>query len=389
MPDVVSPSDVVPVVVATALPVAQAFAIAEPVAVPEGWGPYMSPQVWGVLAASQSLTIRQHVKWLPKNCCSCPPCVKQENTYSIYAGIGQDSRAELFRADEISDDWNRCCCAPHHPVKVVIKQYIPNATDMGGQTDWQNTVNEISMDWQNFTDKKDRAKAEKAAYGHVPVAFTMIRDGTQYPACCNKCVGCCIFTDCCADGMTMVAGPTSESSTKEIGATLINNLDPNMTIGSAKVPVMSAFFSPTLHVMERGGMDGPFAKVEGPCLFGGCSDFCCSFNFPVSRMDSPAKSGDLGKIIKQKPKNFGAAAREVLSSADLYTLEFGDDKSLTPEQKALLIGSLILNDYTYFEGPQDACGVDPEDGQCYIKLFNCYCCGVLWPCKIKPPKSGE
>jgi len=387
MPDVVDPTQMKPVVMATAIPVAQAVAIAQPLEVPEGWGPFLSPQVWGVLAAADSLTVRQHVKWLPKNCCSCPPCVKQENTYSIYAGIGQDARAEIFRAEEISDDWNRCCCAPRHPLKVVIKQYLPSPQEMGGQTDWQNSVNEINFDWQKLSGKAQR-EAEKAAYAQVPTAFTMVRDGTQFPACCNKCVGCCILTNCCADGMTMVAGSTAESSTKEIGAPLLSTLDDGNTLGSASVPVMSAFFSPTLHVMERSGLDGPFAKIEGPCFFGGCSEFCCSFNFPVSKFGSAAKAGDIGKIVKQKPKSFGAALREVLTSADLYTINFSD-KSLTPEQKSLLIGGLLLNDYTYFESPQDACGVDPEDGKPYINLCNVYCCGCLCPCRCKLEGGGE
>merc|ERR1711907_841390 len=187
---------------------------------------------------------------------------------------------------------------------------------MGGQTDWQNSVNEINFDWQKLSGKAQR-EAEKAAYAQVPTAFTMVRDGTQFPACCNKCVGCCILTDCCADGMTMVAGSTAESSTKEIGAPLLSTLDDGNTLGSASVPVMSAFFSPTLHVMERGGLDGPFAKVEGPCLFGGCSEFCCSFNFPVSKFGSPAKAGDIGKIGQDAaPNALVAASRELRPIAD-------------------------------------------------------------------------
>jgi hypothetical protein len=75
----------------------------------------------------------------------------------------------------------------------------------------------------------------------------------------------------------------------------------------------------------------------------------------VSKFGSAAKTGDIGKIVKQKPKSFGAALREVLTSADLYTINFSD-KSLTPEQKSLLIGGLLLNDYTYFgEGCQPGC----------------------------------
>ena len=47
--------------------------------------------VLGILQASKKLTVRQHVKILPKTCCSCPPCVAQENTYSVFAGLTMDS----------------------------------------------------------------------------------------------------------------------------------------------------------------------------------------------------------------------------------------------------------------------------------------------------------
>jgi hypothetical protein len=43
------------------------------------------------------------VKYLPKHCCKCPPCVKEENTYSVYAGKTRDAQAEFLRVDEVSD----------------------------------------------------------------------------------------------------------------------------------------------------------------------------------------------------------------------------------------------------------------------------------------------
>ena len=52
---------------------------------------------------------RQHVKVLPKKCCTCPPCAVQENTYSVYGGFDQNAQHELLRIDEVSNDWNRCC----------------------------------------------------------------------------------------------------------------------------------------------------------------------------------------------------------------------------------------------------------------------------------------
>ena len=60
------------------------------------------PDVMGILQAAEVLSIRQHVKLLPKTCCACPPCVKQENTYSVYAGMNRDVEAEFLRIDEVS-----------------------------------------------------------------------------------------------------------------------------------------------------------------------------------------------------------------------------------------------------------------------------------------------
>ena len=59
------------------------------------------PDIMGIFQASQILSIRQHVKLLPKQCCVCPPCVKQTNTYSVYAGMTRDAQAEFLRIDEV------------------------------------------------------------------------------------------------------------------------------------------------------------------------------------------------------------------------------------------------------------------------------------------------
>ena len=74
---------------------------------------------------AQAFSIRQHVKLLPKSCCSCPPCAPQENTYSIYAGLSRDAQAEILRVDEVSDDCNRCCCKPNHLLRLETRAYIP------------------------------------------------------------------------------------------------------------------------------------------------------------------------------------------------------------------------------------------------------------------------
>jgi hypothetical protein len=88
--------------------------------IPQNYGPCaISPQLWGIMEYSESFSVRQHAKFLPKACCVCPPCVKQENSYSIYAGMNRDAQAEILRVDEVIDDWNRCCCVYMY-IHIVI-----------------------------------------------------------------------------------------------------------------------------------------------------------------------------------------------------------------------------------------------------------------------------
>ena len=67
------------------------------------------PDVMGILQAAEVLSVRQHVKVLPKSCFACPPCVKQENTYSVYAGLTRDAQAEFLRIDEVKLFANALC----------------------------------------------------------------------------------------------------------------------------------------------------------------------------------------------------------------------------------------------------------------------------------------
>jgi len=56
--------------------------------------------IMGIFEAAEVLSIRQHVKWLPKRF-SCPPCVEQESSFSVYAGLTRDAQAEFLRIDEV------------------------------------------------------------------------------------------------------------------------------------------------------------------------------------------------------------------------------------------------------------------------------------------------
>lgn len=374
-------------------PVAQAFSAVPVKELPyESWGPYLSPQLWGILAASKEFTIRQQLKVMPEglSCSGCPPpcCIPQANTYFVYAGLTQESNAMLLRVDEVSDGETRCCCAPHHPFKLEVRQYIPKQDECSEGSDWSNIAGDISQDFSQFSGN-ERHEAQRNAYMQQPVAMSILRDGTQYPGCCNKCLGCVVCTGCCADGMTLVTGAVDHGDdAKSIGQKLIDNIPQDRIVGSAIVPIFGGCCTPTINVKSTSSGSEPFGKVEGPTCFGGCSEFCCDFEFPISSFDSAAKAGDFGKITKLKPTSMGGAFLELFSDADVFKLEFADE-TLTPEQKATFLSTLLLTDYMFFEGKAgDKCGTDSA-GRSYINLCNCYFMGCLVPCMLKePPKDG-
>jgi hypothetical protein len=56
----------------------------------------------------------------------------------------------------------------------------------------------------------------------------------------------------------------------------------------------------------------------------------------------------LGKIVKTKPASMQQLAAELVSNANIFTLEF-NDKDLDPKQKASMFAALDLIDYMFFE----------------------------------------
>jgi hypothetical protein len=90
--------------------------------------------------------------------------------------------------------------------------------------------------------------------------------------------------------------------TKQIGQHLMAEVPNELVIGSGKVPSpRGGMCTPTLNVSSTTVGPEPWAKVEGPTCFGGCSEVCFDFKFPISKMDSESKAGDLAMITKLKP----------------------------------------------------------------------------------------
>jgi hypothetical protein len=75
--------------------------------------------------------------------------VKQENTYSIYAGLSKDAEQEVMRVDEVSDAWNRCCCTPYHPFRLEVRQYIPMPGD-GTNSDYAHLSDDVRNDFARY-----------------------------------------------------------------------------------------------------------------------------------------------------------------------------------------------------------------------------------------------
>jgi len=220
----------------------------------------------------------------------------------------------------------------------------------------------------------------------LPSVLTMEREGCAVGGPCpgtKPCLACCAFDERCKDGMHLHAGATPLAA----AAGSLRTAHPGC-IGFTTQPALAGGWTPTLTVMERSPAQqwSALAKIEGPTCFGGCSELCFSSKFTVSRLQplpmhtTAHKVGELATIVKRKPHNLAGALREMVTDADIYTLEFNPSMPITPQQKATLLATLILADYMYFEHDSSMC-----DGTgCNLCLVHCGGC----VCPISLRKGG-
>jgi hypothetical protein len=345
-------------------------------------GSALSPEMWSIIHSSDVFTIRQHVKLLPKQCCKCPP-VTQENTYSVYAG-NTSGEVEVLRVDEVSDDWNRCCCKPYHPLKLEVRQHVPLPGDVGF-SDFDHLNADIQRDFASFG-ARDRAAAARNFYQQNPVLFTVVRDDGQRCCCKMPCKWLSTFVcfNCCRDGAHLYSGELPNDP-KEAGRPLEQTSNP--LIGSATQPIFGGCCIPFMELRDGPDQAEPFGKVAGPCFFGGWSEMCFSFNFPVSYFASPRSSGDIAVITKRKPANMTQAAVEVCSDADWYGIKFNEQNlgKITAEQKLTVLSSQLLLDYMLFDGNTQKCKDTDSAVICYCCYFSLL--GHIMPCCIAIPKK--
>ena len=95
------------------------------------------------------------------------------------------------------------------------------------------------------------------------------------------------------------------------------------------------------------------------------------------------KSGDLGLITTQKPRNMASGVAEFFTDADNYSIEFDPNANLTAAQKATVLSSQLLFDYMLFDGSTEKITMDSEGitfNCCYCSIIGCIC-----PCSINVP----
>jgi len=307
--------------------------------------PMIDAQTAGILHAVNKFQVRQRFSWMEG--LTQGACEKQ-NVYDILDGNG----TPLFTAVEESDGCTRCCCAPYHSFVIKFK---PPAY---GQS--------------------------RRVLDNVPAMLTMEREG-----CCGKWgLGCCACSEDCKDGFFLHAGDVQ-------GAPGSMKMGTGRVVGFATQPSMGGGLTPTINVMERldeGGTQwGAMAKIEGPTIFGGCSELCCDSQWPVSKMEASAfetklKVGDFAVITKKKPRGCMEAVREATTDTDNYAIEFNEAVKLAPQQKALMLASLVQIDYMFFEKDNGMCKC--ENNSLKITLFECYCNGCTIPCNIVLENNG-
>eukprot|EP01065_Artemidia_motanka_P036637 TRINITY_DN445_c1_g3_i1.p2 TRINITY_DN445_c1_g3~~TRINITY_DN445_c1_g3_i1.p2 ORF type:complete len:411 (+),score=159.03 TRINITY_DN445_c1_g3_i1:24-1235(+) len=173
----------------------------------------------------------------------------------------------------------------------------------------------------------------------------------------------------CCQSCPALCDPCQQEATVQSGGQIM---------GGAKQPCMGGGCKPRVDAMQ-GSLEGsPFAYIEGPCcFFGGLTEMCCDQQFPVY---DPAEQ-KIGQITKEKPEGFGQAVQEIMTDSDLFTLRF-DNPNLPAQQKMILLSSVLLLDYMFFE-QNKPWECDPIQQSCSFTCCNMYLCGSYLPCTCK------
>lgn len=116
-----------------------------------------------------------------------------------------------------SNDWNRSCCKPYHPLKLEVRQYIP--AGFGGVsnttehvwTDVQTSAQDMRLMRSKARQQQQQQLRDRERYKSYPVLMTAQRiDGQRCVACPCKWLNTFVCFDFCQDGMHLYAGAIEE-----------------------------------------------------------------------------------------------------------------------------------------------------------------------------------
>ena len=300
-----------------------------------------------------------------------------------------------------SNDWNRSCCKPYHPLKLEVRQYIPVGFDGVSNTtehvwtDVQTSAQDMRLVRSKARQQKQQQLREKERYKSYPVLMTaQWIDGQRCVACPCKWLSTFVCFDFCQDGMHLYAGAIEEEGsggndlgrppTDPLGITQLQS----RRVGSAIQPIYGGFFSPTIHLFTPKNIEQPFGKIQGPCLFGGWSDLCFEFQFKVSRFNvtpEDKQPTDLGVIVKKAPTSMAGFVAEELSKASMFSIEFNAEAGLDSSEKATILLGQLLSVYMLFDGGNaDKCKKHHKAMHCYCCFYSCF--GAVCPVYIKIPR---
>ena len=206
-------------------------------------------------------------------------------------------------------------------------------------------------------------------YLHQPqtrqVLLTMDRPGCDGCGGPKPCLGLCACMDCCQDQINIFDG-FAQGSPGTIQGEAISRIVQPPGGGGCCHPLL---------VVDPNGEDGkgggPSGFVEGPAIFGGCSELCVESRGAASERlyvsaDSRGRrllsgeqrrlfgrryftyssqqnrSGDIAVITKLTPRDCGSVCAEMCTDVDRYKITF--KPGATAEQKADAIGALMLSE---------------------------------------------
>lgn len=290
---------------------------------PGGWMP--TPQgvacnIPGLekLVTVQDLFVKQDIQALEA---LSGGCCEFNNKYKV---LNQDGHL-VYNAVEESGACFRCCCAPHHSFKVAF-------TDENGK--------QVALLDRPF-----------------------------------KCTGCCpALLPCCRSRATVAMGDDQK----------IRSLIYQPGGGGGFKPTYNFYTGENITIdMPDAAIKNSLlqsAVVEGPwCCFGGFfeSDFVVR-----SPGEDPSKSHVYGNITKEGTKDLKSAARELLTDADNFKINFSAEAE--PLMRATMMANMVVLDFMFFEneGLFD-CGFEDGGVFCSVRPCDCYCYGCLCPCVLK------